>query len=93
MDKQDRAQAHPSKLSPQCFVAVHVGAGRHSRKTEQQYKDGDLRFPQMTSSCQRYKMSPTLCIRVHLSPFGLVQVLCSADTDFPKLHSDEGGLS
>ena len=63
MDKQDRAQAPSSKLSPECFVAVHIGAGHHSRKTEQQYKDGDLRIPQMTSSCQRYKMSrtPYLC--------------------------------
>ncbi len=31
-----------TEASNECFVAVHIGAGRHSRKTEQQYKTGTM---------------------------------------------------
>ena len=32
----------PNEPSPAYFVAVHVGAGRHSRKAEQLYKAGEF---------------------------------------------------
>ncbi len=39
---QPRTEAHSKEPSNECFVAVHIGAGRHSRKTEHQYKRGTL---------------------------------------------------
>ena len=34
----------------QGFIAVHIGAGRHSRKAEQQYRDGMLLSSIVTST-------------------------------------------
>ena len=41
MKKKQHKRKEPLKdSSPECFIAVHIGAGHHSPKTEPQYKAG-----------------------------------------------------
>ena len=46
---------------PHFFLAVHIGAGRHSHKMEQAYKDGKL---------------PSYARTVAMAPAGLYAIFC-----------------
>ena len=49
---QPSAEGSSKEPSPECFIAVHIGAGRHSRRTEHQYKAGSLGVFSSNFICQ-----------------------------------------
>ena len=78
MQSRQRAdgQANLPNQDPHFFLAVHIGAGRHSHKMEQQYKDGALLSHARRCTCKLTRRAllrtcpATLCHKV------LIRLVC-----------------